>query len=107
VAADQGEHHVLALVQRRERADAERGRVVGYEQDGARVGGRSGRAHSASSYAATVARPHCAHVKLASTFARAAAPSASRSAIAVRIASASPSTSPASTSVMPPPDAAI
>ncbi len=32
-AADQREHHVLALVQRRERADAERRRVVGHEQD--------------------------------------------------------------------------
>ena len=34
VAADQREHHVLALVQRLERADAERRRVVGDEEDG-------------------------------------------------------------------------
>jgi hypothetical protein len=34
VAADQGEDHVLALVQLRERADAERRHVVGDEQDG-------------------------------------------------------------------------
>ena len=33
VAADQREHHVLALVQRLERADPERRRVVGDEQD--------------------------------------------------------------------------
>jgi len=34
VAADQREDHVLALVQRRERADAERRHVVGDEEDG-------------------------------------------------------------------------
>jgi hypothetical protein len=34
VAADQREDDVLALVQRAERADAERRRVVGDEQDG-------------------------------------------------------------------------
>ena len=33
LAADQREHHVLALVQRGERPDAERRRVVGDEQD--------------------------------------------------------------------------
>jgi len=33
VAADQREHHVLALVQRGERADPERRRVVSHEQD--------------------------------------------------------------------------
>ena len=35
VAADEREGHVLALVQLRERADPERRRVVGDEQDGA------------------------------------------------------------------------
>ena len=35
VAADERERHLLALVERGERADAERRRVVGDEQDGA------------------------------------------------------------------------
>ncbi len=49
--ADEREDDVLGLVQRRERARAEHGRVVGDEEDGARVV-----AHvSAASYAATVA----------------------------------------------------
>jgi hypothetical protein len=39
VPADQCEHHVLALVQGGERADAEWRRMVGHEQD--RLHGRS------------------------------------------------------------------
>ena len=76
VAADQREHDVLLLVQRRERADAEGRRVVGHEEDRPRVAAH----RSASSYACTVARPQRSHVNAASTVARAAgrAPAASR-----------------------------
>src|SRR5215207_9611248 len=105
-AAEEREDDALGLVQRGERAGAERGRVVGYEQNRARVGAH----RSAASYAATVARPHCSHVNAASTVARAASPSSRRqpgSSSSARNSAASASGSPGATSRRPPPAAAI